>query len=116
MSPRARLLALTLSLAGASFFVPTLAAAAPASGSTSATMSAAEDGDAEVRTLWSDGGELLVAGGRESLLLYGRNGEEQAREAVEVESFVDAAGTRAGGNFAVRPPRFVVDGEGPVRF
>ena len=57
--------------------------------------------NAEVRTLWSDGDELLIAGGRSAVLLYDREGETLTREGVEIERFVDAAGTRAGGNFAV---------------
>lgn len=57
--------------------------------------------NAEVRTLWSDGHELLIAGGRSAVLLYNRAGEALTRESVDIERFVDAAGTRAGGNFAV---------------
>ncbi len=54
----------------------------------------------DIRTLWSDGDELLIAGDRGVLRIYGRDGDEQAREAVEVEQFVAADGTRAVGGVA----------------
>jgi hypothetical protein len=51
----------------------------------------------DIRALWSDGGELLLAGGRQAIYLYGRSGAQEATEPVDVELFVDAAGTRAAG-------------------
>ncbi|KIG18075.1 hypothetical protein DB30_01962 [Enhygromyxa salina] len=52
----------------------------------------------DIRALWSDGGELLLAGGRQAIYLYGRSGQQEAAESVDVELFVDAAGTRAAGS------------------
>ena len=51
----------------------------------------------DVRALWSDGDEIVLAGGRRTIRLYGRSGEEEASEPVAPELFVDAAGTRAAG-------------------
>lgn len=51
----------------------------------------------DIRTLWSDGDQLLLAGDRRALRIYGRDGAEQASEAVKVEQFVAADGTRAVG-------------------
>lgn len=51
----------------------------------------------EIQTLWSDGDELLIAGDRGALRIYGRDGTEQASESVGVERFVAADGTRAVG-------------------
>lgn len=54
-------------------------------------------GSLDIRALWSDGGQLLLAGGRRGIYLYGRSGEQEAEQAVDVDLFVDAAGTRAAG-------------------
>ncbi len=51
----------------------------------------------DIRTLWSDGDELLIAGDREALRIYGRDGTEQASDPVSIEQFVAADGTRAVG-------------------
>jgi hypothetical protein len=59
-------------------------------------------GDADVRVLWTDGDQLLLGGGRRAIGLYDREGHQEAREAVDVDLFVDADGTRAvGGVLAV---------------
>lgn len=50
--------------------------------------------DKSVQALWSDGGELLLAGGRGVIYVIDREGEAVA-EAVDIPRFVDAAGTRA---------------------
>ncbi|PRP96200.1 hypothetical protein [Enhygromyxa salina] len=81
-------------------FVPQLLAAlvlwsAPAYAQSPGSDSA---GNPDIRALWSDGGELLLAGGRQAIYLYGRSGEQEATESVDVELFVDAAGTRAAGS------------------
>ncbi len=56
----------------------------------------------DVRALWSDGDQLLLGGGRRSVGLFGRDGTQEAGDAVEIEVFVDADGTRAaGGRLAV---------------
>lgn len=56
----------------------------------------------DIRSLWSDGDALLLAGDRQALRLYGRDGTEQSSEAVDVEQLVAADGTRAvGGVVAV---------------
>ncbi|HLT39199.1 MAG TPA: hypothetical protein VK034_23100, partial [Enhygromyxa sp.] len=57
----------------------------------------AQEPTRDVRTLWSDGDELLIAGDRGALRIYGRDGAEQASETVAVEQFVAADGTRAVG-------------------
>jgi hypothetical protein len=54
----------------------------------------------DIRTLWSDGDELLIAGDRGALRIYGRDGTEQTSEAVNVDQFVAAEGTRAVGGVA----------------
>ena len=51
----------------------------------------------DIRVLWSDGGQLLLGGGRKSIGLFGQDGAQEAGDAVEIEEFVDADGTRAAG-------------------
>jgi hypothetical protein len=52
----------------------------------------------DIRTLWSDGDELLIAGDRQALRLYGRDGFEAVREEVPgIHQFIAADGTRAVG-------------------
>jgi hypothetical protein len=88
---RRELLALAILLAALTVLWPTSALAqAP-------TESNKVAGNQDIRALWSDGGELLLAGGRQQIYLYGRSVEQEAKEAVGIELFVDAAGTRAAG-------------------
>jgi hypothetical protein len=65
-----------------------------------ATPARAQEPPREIRTLWSDGDQLLVAGDRRALRIYGRDGAEQASEVVSIEHFVAADGTRAVGGVA----------------
>lgn len=51
----------------------------------------------DVRALWSDGDELLIGGGRRSIVLFDDAGEPAAVDATDIELFVDADGTRAAG-------------------
>lgn len=62
-----------------------------------AVVDAQEPPARDIRTLWSDGDELLLAGDRGAVRIYGRDGKEQASEAVGVELFIAADGTRAVG-------------------
>ena len=65
-----------------------------------AGVQAQEPSPREIRTLWSDGDELLLAGDRGALRIYGRDGDEQASEPVSVKMFVAADGTRAVGGIS----------------
>lgn len=62
-----------------------------------AAVARAQEPTRDIRTLWSDGDALLLAGDRQALRIYGRDGTEQASEVVGVEQFVSADGTRAVG-------------------
>ncbi|NVB37171.1 hypothetical protein G6O69_04965 [Pseudenhygromyxa sp. WMMC2535] len=82
-----------------------LALFAPKTGRAQSPESEAGSGEVileqSVRALWSDGDQLLLAGSNRSLYRIGRQGEP-TREAVDIEVFVDADGTRAvGGQQAV---------------
>jgi hypothetical protein len=72
----------------------------------------------DVRALWSDGDQLLLGGGRGAIGLFGRDGTPQASDAVEVEEFVDADGTRAAGGllavFAAADGRLILWQHGSV--
>ncbi|HVI01494.1 MAG TPA: hypothetical protein VM869_22415 [Enhygromyxa sp.] len=63
----------------------------------SPALARAQEPARDIQTLWSDGDALLLAGDRRALRIYGRDGQEQASEAVNVEQFVAADGTRAVG-------------------
>jgi hypothetical protein len=59
---------------------------------------AAQEPVRDIRTLWSDGDELLIAGDRQALRLYGRDGTEAASEELPgIHQFISADGTRAVG-------------------
>jgi hypothetical protein len=62
-----------------------------------ASYARAQEPARDIRTLWSDGDELLLAGDRRALRNYGRDGAEQGSEVVAIEHFVAADGTRAVG-------------------
>jgi hypothetical protein len=71
-----------------------------------------------VHVLWSDGDQLLLGGGRRAIGLFGRDGQQEAGEAVAVDEFVDADGTRAAGGllavFAAADGRLVLWRPGSV--
>jgi hypothetical protein len=71
-----------------------------------------------VHVLWSDGDQLLLGGGRRAIGLFGRDGQQEAGEAVTVDAFVDADGTRAAGGllavFAAADGRLVLWRPGSV--
>ena len=57
----------------------------------------AQEPPRDIRSVWSDGDELLIAGDRKALRIYGRDGSEEASEVVPLDQMIAADGTRAVG-------------------
>jgi hypothetical protein len=79
---------------------------------------APEPEPSSVDVLWSDGDQLLLGGGRQTIALFGSDGQQEAGQPVAVEAFVDADGTRAAGGllavFAAADGRLILWRPGSV--